>query len=459
MQQMKSPMGSLLTLVLCLLVLAAGVPIDHSQSGKIVGVLLNQNTEWKLSDSPIIFNAPVVISKGVTLSIDPGTTVNLNNYYLQVDGTLRAVGTETNQIHINGPQQSTSAKINFTNTSPSWRQQDSSGSIISYCVINATSIDVNGTSPKISNNFLSAYSEGSVVFSINASPTITNNNIITAYSAEGIAILGGSPTISNNLIHSAIVYEGSWGIGITGNDNSALIYGNTISGFQAGILFGEGSPTVERNNITGNIQAINLDTRSPQVLKFQNNTVTHNRLAIIIGVLDNSSVISFNNFEDNDQLAKMSDYLPDNTVTTINAQNNWWGTEDSAVVNQTINTGLYTSGAISGPFFVAAYVQVIPVLSSLNPNALPEENNYPASIEVGTAFPTASSPQPTAPTTPTTFPTSQTASPAQPSASSYSPSQIGIDDFQLIVLIGIFVIIALLVALFLLLLRRKERVS
>ena len=92
-----------------------------------------------------------------------------------------------------------------------------------------------------------------MVFSINASPTITNNNIITAYSAEGIAILGGSPTISNNLIHSAIVYEGSWGIGITGNDNSALIYGNTISGFQAGILFGEGSPTVERNNITGNI--------------------------------------------------------------------------------------------------------------------------------------------------------------------------------------------------------------
>ena len=67
---------------------------------------------------PIISNAPVVISKGVTLSIDPGTTVNLNNYYLQVDGTLRAVGTETNQIHINGPQQSTSAKINFTNTSP-----------------------------------------------------------------------------------------------------------------------------------------------------------------------------------------------------------------------------------------------------------------------------------------------------------------------------------------------------
>ena len=408
---MKSLMVSLLTLTLCLLMLASGVPTDHSQSGKVVGGLLNQNTEWKLSDSPIIFNAPVVVSKGVTLSIEPGTTVNLKNYYLQLDGALRAIGIKSNPIRISGPPQSTSAKINFTNTSPSWSQQDNSGSIISYCAINATSIDINGTSPKISNNFLSAYREGSVVFSINASPIIANNNILTAYSAEGIAILGGSPTISNNLIRSAIVYDGSWGIGITGIANSALIYGNTISGFQTGILFGQGNPTIERNNITGNIQAINLDTRSPQILKFQNNTITHNRLAIIIGELDNSSVISFNNFEDNDQPAKMSDYLPTNTVTSINAQNNWWGTADSVVVNQTINSGLYMSGAIISPFFVAAYVQVIPILSSPNPNALPEENNYPASIEVGTAFPTASSPQPTASTNPTT-PSSQTASPS-----------------------------------------------
>ena len=49
-------------------------------------------------DSPIIFNGTVTVGNGVTLTIDPGVTVNLGIYSLQVGGTLIATGDVDNKI-------------------------------------------------------------------------------------------------------------------------------------------------------------------------------------------------------------------------------------------------------------------------------------------------------------------------------------------------------------------------
>ena len=44
----------------------------------------------------------ISVSQGVTLTIEAGATVNLNNYYMTVNGALVAKGTSTDKIQING---------------------------------------------------------------------------------------------------------------------------------------------------------------------------------------------------------------------------------------------------------------------------------------------------------------------------------------------------------------------
>jgi hypothetical protein len=251
METIDRSFSILLILIIAIsgLIVVKMVSFGSAQSGTSESGRISADTTWTKAGSPYSLIGPVIVNQGVILTIEPGSTIDLNTYYLQVDGELRAIGTGSDKIYINGPKQATSAKINFTASSVGWNQGDGSGSIIQNCVANATSIDINGTSPRISDNFLSAYDVSSIIFSINTSPSITNNTLITAYAAEGIAVLSGAPNISGNFIHSAIGYD-VWGISIVGDNNKALVYGNVISGYQAGIMIGAGKPTIQRNKIT-----------------------------------------------------------------------------------------------------------------------------------------------------------------------------------------------------------------
>ncbi len=56
---------------------------------------------WTASESPYILSEDIGIADGVTLTVEPGVTINGNGHTLLVQGELRAVGTFENNITIN----------------------------------------------------------------------------------------------------------------------------------------------------------------------------------------------------------------------------------------------------------------------------------------------------------------------------------------------------------------------
>ena len=87
------------TIVLCI------IGTSHSQT--VVGGGIYANTTWTAANSPYLLTQSLVIFPGKTLTIEPGTTVrvtadqsfNTGNFiYLEVRGTLNAIGTTSNPI-------------------------------------------------------------------------------------------------------------------------------------------------------------------------------------------------------------------------------------------------------------------------------------------------------------------------------------------------------------------------
>lgn len=64
-----------------------------------------QNATWSLAGSPYIVNGPVVVFPGVTLNIQPGVEIRINNQassniYIETRGTINCVGTDAQPIQI-----------------------------------------------------------------------------------------------------------------------------------------------------------------------------------------------------------------------------------------------------------------------------------------------------------------------------------------------------------------------
>lgn len=83
--------------------------IGTSHSQTVVGGGIYANTTWTAANSPYLLTQSLVIFPGKTLTIEPGTTVrvtadqsfNTGNYiYLEVRGTLNAIGTTSSPITI-----------------------------------------------------------------------------------------------------------------------------------------------------------------------------------------------------------------------------------------------------------------------------------------------------------------------------------------------------------------------
>ena len=56
--------------------------MGNVHASKPVGGLIASDTTWSAADSPYQFTGPVGVPSGVTLTIEPGVTVDFGNYYL-----------------------------------------------------------------------------------------------------------------------------------------------------------------------------------------------------------------------------------------------------------------------------------------------------------------------------------------------------------------------------------------
>ena len=125
----------------------------------VFGGTLSSDTEWTVADSPIDFNGTVIVANNVTLTIDPGVTVNLGMYSLYVDGTLIAAGNQSNEISFTATVNigNSTNNINrgppifFGPTSTPWSDAANSGSIIQYTTFNEVNLQINNAAPKIDN--------------------------------------------------------------------------------------------------------------------------------------------------------------------------------------------------------------------------------------------------------------------------------------------------------------------
>lgn len=100
-------MKKTLSIFLIALIVFSSLPLPlnllcNAQASIINSTVITSDTTWTRAASPYNLTGPIAVSKGVTLRIEAGTTIILNKYYIQVNGTFIAVGSKSSPINIIG---------------------------------------------------------------------------------------------------------------------------------------------------------------------------------------------------------------------------------------------------------------------------------------------------------------------------------------------------------------------
>lgn len=390
MKSSKS-LPAFLALVLILSsLLVAYSPLGKAQNGTDVSGIISQDTTWTQANSPYTLTGNLLVNNGVTLTIQPGVTVNINSYYIEVNGTLVAIGTSNNMIRFND------GAITFTLSSTPWNNETDSGSTIQYSVFNGTSTQ---------EFIIALYTE-----------LFSNNDV-----SYPVYVDAGSPIISNNVFNARTFYGTGGGaisspaIQLTSDEatEEATVSDNIISGGfgTASVDIEGGYPVIEGNLITGAGVGIGIEGAIAQTgATIINNTIIG---CSYDGIYADSNTfgpitVSFNNLEDN------SNYnLYWQRTDNLNASYNYWGTSDVQAINQTIYDfkNDFSLGTVTYVPFLTALNSQAPVLPTPTPTASPTSSSSTAATPTPTTSPSQS--PSTATPSPTSMTNTQTSTPAQ----------------------------------------------
>lgn len=224
---------------------------------------ISSDITWTKANSPYDLKGPTLVENNVTLIIEPGVTVNINNYYLQVNGTLQAIGSNPEQIRFVG------GSVRFSEYCNPWIGQTGSGCIIQNSDLTSSELHISG-SPKIYNNSVRSINVG------DSSLSVISENIITASLA-----ISGTPTIINNTNTN----NDAFSVTITGG--SPIISYNT---FEGRILVSNGSPKFSYNAIN---DGIHIDSREG-ALELIGNNITCNGVSSAVYIQGSSATIKNN---------------------------------------------------------------------------------------------------------------------------------------------------------------------
>lgn len=384
------------------LVCAACFSVAHAAT-EVIGVI-SSDTKWTKAKSPYNLTGPLLVKKGVTLTIEAGATVNINEYYIQVNGTLRAIGRSDDLVRISGNE------LRFTEDSPSWDEQTGSGSIIENAFLDLKLLKINFSPPIIYYNYSSPepkISNNYIIGKIDAGRAIVTNNIIRGSISNAHNKIINN-TMSGGCSGSAYFINNTMGNGISGggtilnntiggpiNVMSARISGNIIKG---GIKIFSG--TIEWNLIVAS-GTYGIEITGGRCL-IQNNTIIDPMIGFYSE--EGTGEIHYNNIIGcMQELVKLK--YPSQT-SDINATYNWWGTTDEQKISKRIHDSKYdfNLGTVTfKPFLTAPNPQApeprtrIEFLQSYEP-LFPGETPEPPYIEeedLTTTTPTPHSPAPT----------------------------------------------------------------
>ena len=449
----------LIALLACNLFLISNACFGTAQNSFPSNGLISSDSTWTKANSPYNLTGPVAIQEGVTLTIEPGVVVNLGEFYLQINGTIHAVGTDQNKIQFLGH---TLGFFNETRHGYITFDQSSSGSIIENAVVTGDlllfnssanfnkdtlteGVDITLGAPVFSNcvmqggigiYFSSATVTGCTItgssgyFGIGRNQDRNYN--VMAVSGDGVTIIANNHITGNNrgaitfnneassevsfggVVFGNTLYDSYNGIVIRGAGPLIVSNNEIYNCTQDGVYLAEGATaTVERNLIRDNTVGVYL--ASPATI--QHNTIRNSNTSM---QASSEATVAYNNIEGYNQSIKLT------SSANLNATNNWWGTTDqTAIANSIVDNRVdFNLGAVT----------FIPFLSAADSKALPDPN----------------APQPTPQPTPTqTSPPTNTPTQSSTSTSTSGPGALlGLDLFQaaaVVFLAAIFVALVVLV--------------
>jgi hypothetical protein len=234
----------LITVLVSASILVFAVDFVSAEAPGVI-VIIGSDTTWTKADSPHNFTGPVLVNNGVTLTIEAGVTVNLSSYYLLVNGTLRVLGSSSEEVYMGN------GEIEFTEYSAAWSEPDS-GCMLEHAEIHST-VTLNSASPKISHCVLY-----NIILEGSSSPIISNNDI-NAITLEENNIIRGNPTISDNTI------------GRIGSNTEMYIYSPIESG----------SPTISHNIIDGHYPSSGAIHLASNSLIISDNVVVDGGISVV----------------------------------------------------------------------------------------------------------------------------------------------------------------------------------
>lgn len=282
-------------------------------SGTSVGGEIASDTTWGPQGSPYTFQNDVTVKAGVTLTILPGTVVDLDLSCLLIDGTLYAIGTEENRISFEGekPIGAWPPRIYFNDSSRDWNEATGTGCILAYSKVHVPGYQYSPilgdkSEARISNNIIDNY--GGDEASIRINGVVANNTILGGYRG----VLGQqNTTIVYNIIQDCMVGI-CCGYASVDPIYRPVMIGNVIKNNTIGIEIYSSAPYIAYNSIVDNDQGITFTEYAFE------------RDAKPVGIINN-------NIHDNNYNIYV-DYRANSQ--TVDVTNNWWGTTDTAAISQ-----------------------------------------------------------------------------------------------------------------------------
>ena len=230
---------------------SATIEVDLNVSGTI-----SEDTVWTAANSPYVLTNNIIISKGVTLTVEAGTVIESPSYRITVNGTLNANGTARSPVVFTTPDEA---------TPDYW----------SYLSVGSTGV--------MNLNYTEVRYAGSSDYAIFSSgyANITNSKIL--YAEKG----GASNSGEMNLDYTDIEALGNYGIYNTGKIS---VTNSSISGNDKRVIYvsTSGDVLLTDNQIIGigksESVGVYLNKCSGGNLTLSDNTITNAMYPVIVNL-------------------------------------------------------------------------------------------------------------------------------------------------------------------------------